>query len=852
MDSIAVERPGDHLVVGEFRERVSHALAVILRSFLVVVPLLLVLTLFIGRPHQSLALASLLAVIIVIEGQRRAGRILAAVYALVIALVVYGVVDVVNFGSIRTVGTVAFMTAIIVGALFLSRAVLLGLVALCAVLLGGLVYAELAGWLPAPDYSVGWVQWSVYAGVLAAMALNIYYVRNVAIEALSRARRALSERDRVEAALRESEERFAKIFRSSPVSLSVVDLETRELVAANAAAARIFRVANIEEQIGVSLGERFWVDPRELERLLGKLKSEGRVTGAQVQLYRSDGEIFEARLSIETVELSGRRLLINVVEDVSEERAAREALTHSEREATQALERLSFAAEAARVYSWTWQRDTDELTFASPPEELLGPLPADGGYPRFIEMVHPEDRQRHETSSQRILDNLSDYEREFRIIRTDGEVRWLMSRGRAYPDASGVASSMAGIAVDITARKRIEETQVAFEAKLRESQKLESIGTLAGGIAHDFNNILGAILGNLALAKRDIGNRERALISLEEIQKASVRAKHLVQQILTFSRRQPQEFVEQPMRPLLDEAIGLLRVSLPASIEVRARFADEALFVRADATQIGQVLMNLCTNAWHAIHGRNGNIEIELSSIVLDDESAQRLQTVSAGRYARLTVTDDGDGMDEATLKRIFEPFYTTKPVGQGTGLGLAVVHGIVIAHAGAIAVRSRPGVGTTVDLYLPLVAATKAPADATPDTSEPVEGRARHILYVDDDEAMVFLVQRMLEDLGFRVTGFERGDAALEALRISEGRGGGDFDLVVTDYNMPGCSGLDVARETARMRPEIPVVLTSGYVTEELRHEARAAGVRHVIYKPNTINELCEIIRRLLSELVT
>jgi PAS domain S-box-containing protein len=847
-----IEHSVDLLVASEFRERVAHALAVILRSLLIILPLLFLIMLSANDTLQSLSLVGLFLVVLVLRHLRNRGEIALTVYALVLSLIAFGVVDAASYGSIRSAGIIAFVAAVVLGGMFLGLRALIAVVVINALALGGLIYAQRSGWLRQPDYSVGPLQWAAHVLAFSALALNIYYVRSLAIEALARARRALADRDRVEVALRESEERFAKIFRSSPVSLSVVDLKTRELIAVNEAAERIFRSRDLVAEIGASIGTRFWADPEQFRILEERLLAEGRVTNAAASMLRIDGDPFEARLSLELIELGGRKLIINVVEDVSEEHSAREALGRSEREAKFALERLIFAAEAARVYSWIWEPESDQLTFATPPDELLGPLPPSGHYPRFIEMVHPDDRLEHATISERVLNSLSDYEREFRIVRTDGDVRWLMSRGRAYGDGAGRPTHMAGIAVDISARKQAEVERRALEGQLRESQKLEAIGTLAGGIAHDFNNILGAILGNLALARKDVGANSRALVSLEEINKASVRAKNLVQQILTFSRRQSNELIEQSLQPILEEAIGLLRVSLPAGIELGTHFDAEPLYVRTDATQVGQVLMNLCTNAWHAMNGRNGRIVISLHGVSVGAAEAERLAGIRPGRYARLSVSDDGEGMDAARQKRIFEPFYTTKPVGQGTGLGLAVVHGIVTAHNGAITVSSAPGAGTRVQIYLPLAAAPAelAPIDMPP--LQPIDGKARHVVYIDDDEAMVFLVTRMLEDQGFRVSGYERGELALDALRARLQDEPSEVDLIVTDYNMPGFSGLDVARELARMRPEIPVILTSGYVTEDLRTEARLAGVRHVIYKPNTIYELCEVIQRLLSELVS
>jgi PAS domain S-box-containing protein len=433
----------------------------------------------------------------------------------------------------------------------------------------------------------------------------------------------------------------------------------------------------------------------------------------------------------------------------------------------------------------------------------------------------------------------------------DGPIRWMSSTSQplfdgADPTPSGVFTTI----TDVSLRKLAEAERDRLEALLRESQKMEAMGTLAGGIAHDFNNILGAILGNVALARDDLGPDHPAVASIEEIRKASERAKHLVLQILAFSRKQPQHFIDQPLQRVIEDTLGLLRSTLPAGVEIDASVDAAPLSVRADATQIGQVLMNLCTNAWHAVTrnggGKAGRISVGLDRVEIDTAAALRFGAVAPGKYARLTVGDNGPGMDAAIQARIFEPFFTTKPFGEGTGLGLAVVHGIVKAHGGAIAVTSAPGTGTRFEVILPTSDTQPAPALAPPASPLPAAPASanRHVMYVDDEPSMVFLVTRMLKKLGYRVSPFERPEAALAAVRADPA----GFDVVVSDFNMPGLSGLDVAREVLQIRADLPVVIASGYITEELRAGAARLGVKQLIYKPNTVDELCQAIARVLE----
>ena len=400
---------------------------------------------------------------------------------------------------------------------------------------------------------------------------------------------------------------------------------------------------------------------------------------------------------------------------------------------------------------------------------------------------------------------------------------------------------------DISDRKEAEDGLRRFEAQLRDVQKMESIGTLAGGIAHDFNNILGAILGNVALAREDVGADHPALASLQEIHKASVRARDLVQQILTFSRREPQELVTLPLRPVIEETHKLLRATLPAGVELDVMLADRPLHALVDATQVQQVLMNLCTNAWHALKEGAGCIGVGLDAVQLDRGTTQRLGGVAPGPYVHLWVSDTGTGMNAATRARIFEPFFTTKPVGLGTGLGLSVVHGIMSSHHGAIAVDSAPGEGSTFHLYFPLVESeltTVSTASVTP-ASAPVCGHGEHVLYVDDDETMVVVVERILTRAGYRVSSYWDPQEAVAAVRERPDA----FDFVVTDFNMPEFSGLDVARAVMRIRPGLPVVISSGYITEELRDEARLAGVRGMLEKQNLFEDIRGLLGRILLQ---
>jgi signal transduction histidine kinase/CheY-like chemotaxis protein len=396
---------------------------------------------------------------------------------------------------------------------------------------------------------------------------------------------------------------------------------------------------------------------------------------------------------------------------------------------------------------------------------------------------------------------------------------------------------------ETTEQRRAEAERLALEQRMRDSQKMEALGTLAGGIAHDFNNIIAAILGNAMILRDDVLPGGEALAWLGEIERAGKRGRELVQRILSFSRRQPLSLRVLSLRPIIEDALALMRASLPASAEFSMTYPEQPVHASVDAIQISQIVMNLCTNAWQAFDGLPGRIDVALDTCLGGSVLPGHAQAVALQHCARLRVRDNGRGIEPSVQSRIFEPFFTTKPAGQGTGLGLSMVHGIVAAHHGSIAFLSVPGEGTTFELLLPLAEAPAAAnAASEAETRRPLS--RRHVLYIDDDESLVFLVERLLRRRGFRVSGFADAQTALTALRASPD----DIDIVVTDYNMPRLSGLNLASIVAGIRPELPVIITSGYISDEIAARASEIGVRHLIRKENSADELCELIGRVID----
>jgi nitrogen-specific signal transduction histidine kinase/CheY-like chemotaxis protein len=395
---------------------------------------------------------------------------------------------------------------------------------------------------------------------------------------------------------------------------------------------------------------------------------------------------------------------------------------------------------------------------------------------------------------------------------------------------------------DITERKLAEMERGKLEVQLRQSQKMEAIGTLAGGIAHDFNNILSAIMGNTELAKLDSGGNPSLLESLDAINRASLRAKDLVKQILAFSRQQKVERKPILLEPVVREVFKLLRSTLPAQIELSLKVQNEPGKVLADATEIHQVVMNLCTNAAHAITPKTGRIELRLAPHTVDESLVLRLPDLRVGPYVRLSVIDTGHGIAVETLKRIFDPFFTTKQPGEGTGLGLAVVHGIVKGHDGAIDVSSELGKGTTFEVYLPML---EGEVKTTETHSKPPRlGNRERILFVDDEESLCALCVKGLERLNYAVTSFSDAGKALEQFRTRPE----DWDLVITDLNMPGISGVTFASEILQVRPNMLILLATGYSANWTLEKVRAMGILGIVQKPMSYSILAEAVEEALK----
>jgi NO-binding membrane sensor protein with MHYT domain/nitrogen-specific signal transduction histidine kinase/ActR/RegA family two-component response regulator len=533
-------------------------------------------------------------------------------------------------------------------------------------------------------------------------------------------------------------------------------------------------------------------------------------------------------------------LIASLQQENSERRRAEEALRRSEAY-------LDQAQAASHSGSFGWNAVTDEVYWSA---ETFRIYEFDGAVPlelaRIVRQTHPEDRDFHEQILDRARQEKKDFDLEYRLLMPDGSVKHLEVVAHALADELGDLEFV-GAVMDVTRRKRAEEAQRVQERErdemqrqLQQAVKMEAIGRLAGGIAHDFNNILGAILGFGELVQNNLGEGSAVRHQIDQVMHAGMRGKGLVDRILAFSRSGVGERVPVQVQSVVEETLELLAASLPADVRLETRFDAADVAVVGDATQFHQVVMNLCTNAVHAME-RAGVLTVLLERVTVGERRLLSHGTLSAGGYVRLLVSDTGGGIPPAVLKRMFDPFFTTKRVGDGTGLGLALVHGIVADFGGVIDVETQLGLGTSFTIWLP--AAGPMPTLLAEPAGELPRGNGETVMIIDDERALVALAEETLAGLGYEPVGFDSSIAALQAFSAEPNR----FDLVLTDETMPDLTGTELASEIRRLRPEISIILMSGYGGAQLSERALAAGVIDVLRKPLVRRNIAESVARAM-----
>ncbi len=558
---------------------------------------------------------------------------------------------------------------------------------------------------------------------------------------------------------------------------------------------------------------------------------------AALRLWRNE----TIRVAVRTliVVVLGALLLALLLRQIKRVASSQRALRESE-------ERYALAMEGANEGHWDWDVPADRL-FLSPQMRVLdgqsaGSTVSSGSEWMSHIVMHEEDRARVEAAVRdHFAGRVPRFECEYRVRHPDGEWHWLLARGRCSLDAGGKPSRFVGSAIDITEQKRAQLEKERLELQLRQSQKMEAVGTLAGGIAHDFNNVLGAILGYGELAVQHAGGNRDLRRYLDNVMHAAERAKLLVERILGFSRSGLGDQVLVNVQSVVNETLELLAGSLPPGIRLETRFEAGNAAVIGDPTYLHQVTMNLCTNAVQAME-RGGVLRVSVGRERAGESRTLARGSLAAGDYVRLVVADSGAGIPAEVLERIFDPFFTTKNVGEGTGLGLSLVHGIVADLGGAIDVRSTPGEGTRFEIWLP-VAGEAAPTSTEPAGSFP-RGHGETVMIVDDEQALVELAEEVVARLGYEPVGFVSSSAALQAFGAAPER----FDAIITDEMMPDLIGTEFARRIRGVRASIPILLMSGRAVASVVERAAEVGVNEVLRKPLHTRDIGEALARVLG----
>ena len=682
----------------------------------------------------------------------------------------------------------------------------------------------------------------------------------------------IAERERTQLALKKSEQRWATTLAS--IGDAVIAADTAGNITFMNAIAEELTGWTLADAATTSVPEVFNIinehTRREVENPVTKVLREGMIVGLanHTILIRKDGTEVPIDDSAAPIrDADGKTAgVVLIFRDITERKHAEDLLRKSRID----MER---SQEVGQIGSWRLDIKRNVLTWSDENYRIFGvakgtPLT----YEAFLAIAHPDDRRYVDTQWNAALAG-EPYDIEHRIV-VNGQVKWVREKAYLEFDEAGGLLGGFGITQDITERKRAEEdlqeakTELeqrvqertyelseAYETLQKETgerkkteehlvrvQKLEALGTLAGGIAHDFNNILAGIIGFTEMVLEDVNPDSPEYKRLELALKGANRGRDLVRQILAFSRQSLPDRKTVVLSQSVEEGLKLLRPALPSTIEIVSRRLTEDDMVLADAAQIHQILMNLCMNASHAMREKGGVLNISISETSLSDSDPAPVPGMRPGEYVVLKVSDTGCGMDPATLERIFDPFFTTKEQGEGTGLGLSVVHGIVKSHDGYITVESERGKGSTFYVYLPKIKEQKCPEDSEP---LPVIRGKERILFVDDEDMLVELNEQRLKRLGYEVVATTSSIDALAIFRKEPE----SFDLVVTDYTMPNMTGMDLAVELLKVKATIPIILCTGHSEPVSPAQAKQTGIKAFLMKPLGKQELAQAIRRVLDK---
>ncbi len=768
----------------------------------------------------------------------------------------------------------------------------------------------------------------------------------------------VTEQKLAEISLRESEERFSKLFFSSPTWMAITRLEDGAYLEVNKAFEHITGFDRNEIIGRTSLELGILADPDKRNRLIEMAREKGGFREQEVTFNTKSGEAITALWSAEIMELAGETCLLSTIMDISELRRSKKEKLRNEKD-------LRESQRIAHLGSWRLDLKSNEVFWTEELYRMYGfdPTLPPPPYTEHRKLFTPESWALLSASLERARETGIPYELELEMVRKDGSRGWIWVRGEAITDSKGKTVGLWGAAqdiserkrmeealrrsqekykhlfneaqvalfrtnidgtlveineryaqtagyetveecmtdfnageawadrksrdelirklfldgsvndyeaeivrrdgthiwinfsatiyrekgyiegslIDVTSRKRAEEDRERLRAQLNQTQKMEAVGNLAGGIAHEFNNILFPIMGLGELLLEDLSPESLEHQNAQQILKAAERGSDLVKQILTFSRRTGHKMMPIRIQNVLKEALKLARSTIPANIDIEQHIQTDCGLVNADATQVHQIVMNLITNAFHAVEHSDGKINVRLKEVSLDDEDIADL-LIAPGEYAMLTVSDTGCGIEPMIIENIFEPYFTTKEQGKGTGLGLAVVYGIIKEHQGGIKVSSEPNAGTTFTVYLPLMGKPDEPGSMEKNVK--YETGNEHILLVDDEKPILHVERQMLERLGYQVTTRTSSPDALETFAANPE----SYDMVISDMSMPNMTGDKLAQRLISIRSDIPIIICTGFSERIDKRSADSIGVKGLLMKPISKSEMAQMVRNVFD----
>lgn len=637
-----------------------------------------------------------------------------------------------------------------------------------------------------------------------------------------------------ENALKESEERFRNFFEKHSAVMMILDPETGNIVDVNNAAAEYYGWS-VEQLRRMNVIEMN-IDKPEMSRKRLEVWKSARKRTFTVTHRKADGSLCDIEVYGKKIQVKGQWLAFLILHDITEQKQFQQELVKSN-------ERMHYILDAANAGMWETNLETRESKWSNELWQLYGiePNSFKPSLEKWLNTIIPEDRPAIERSVKEAIKNSAEFNDTWRIADANGAIRWVMSKGNPVKNEDGKVIKYAGITIDITARKRMEEENSKLESRVRRSERIETLGNLAGGIAHDFNNILTPILSYAEMGMIEMPKKEPSHEYFKQIMLAAERAQNLVYQILTFSKARDTKSSSVTIQSVIEEALKLLRPSIPSTISIEKRINPSCRPVFADPSKIYQVILNLCTNAYQAMEENGGTLSIDLDEVMANRDLIRKFPELHEQPYVQLTISDTGHGMDNKTIDRIFEPFFTTKAVNKGTGLGLSVVHGIITGYNGVINVESKPEQGTTFQIYLPVSTAKPVSTEKKKVTSN----KTASILLVDDEEPILEVMSMMLSQSGYKVQTFPSPCKALEHCQQSPGA----FDIVITDLTMPEMTGVKLASELYASCPALPVILMTGYEKGiDIAGETEKNNIVRLLKKPVRFDTLIAALNEALG----